>query len=118
MRRVLLLVALTGCGTTASQQRKPDATLDIDVRCAEGDGPTRKAVPCNGVAEARVYVDDQLVGRAVELEGHALPLRAGSHRVEVRSDGWLTAYRDATVAHGGRAHVEVPLRRVPDGEAP
>jgi hypothetical protein len=116
MRRALVLIALAGCGTTAPQQRKPDASLQIDVRCAEGDGSNRKVVACPGVAEARVYVDDQLIGRAAELEGHPVAVRAGSHRVEVRSDGWLTAYRDATVAHGGRTTVEVPLRRVPEGE--
>jgi hypothetical protein len=116
MRRALVIVLLTGCATTAPQQRKPDAALTISVRCAEGDGPSRKVVACPSVADARVYVDDHLIGRAVELEGRALAVPAGSHRVEVRADGWFTAYRDAAVAHAGRATLEVPLRRVPEGE--
>ena len=73
------------------------------------------AVACN-VPEARVYVDDVFRGRAAELAAGALLVPSGARRVEVRADGWFTAYRDVSVPHAGRATVDVELRRVPDTE--
>jgi len=73
------------------------------------------AIACN-VPEARVYVDDVFRGRAAELAGAALLVPSGARRVEVRADGWFTAYRDVTVPHAGRARVDVALRRVPETE--
>jgi hypothetical protein len=73
------------------------------------------AVACD-VPDARVYVDDVFRGRAVELRGRALAVPSGARRVEVRADGWFTAYRDVTVPPKGRASVDVPLRRVPETE--
>ena len=75
----------------------------------------RLAIACN-VPEARVYVDDVFRGRAAELAGAALLVPSGARRVEVRADGWFTAYRDVTVPHAGRARVDVALRRVPETE--
>jgi len=73
------------------------------------------AVACN-VPEARVYVDDVFRGRAVELAGGAMLVPSGPRRVEVRADGWFTAYRDVAVPHAGRATIDVALRRVPETE--
>jgi hypothetical protein len=73
------------------------------------------AVACN-VPDARVYIDDVFRGRAIELRGGALLVPSGSRRVEVRADGWFTAYRDVVVPHAGRAAVDVELRRVPETE--
>jgi hypothetical protein len=73
------------------------------------------AVACN-VPEARVYVDDVFRGRAAELSGGAMLVPSGARRIEVRADGWFTAYRDVTVPHAGRAAVNVALRRVPETE--
>lgn len=73
------------------------------------------AVACN-VPDARIYVDDVFRGRAAELAGGALLVRSGARRVEVRADGWFTAYRDVVVPHAGRAAVDVALRRVPETE--
>ena len=73
------------------------------------------AIACN-VPEARVYVDDVFRGRAAELAGGALLVPSGPRRVEVRADGWFTAYRDVAVPHAGRARVDVALRRVPETE--
>jgi hypothetical protein len=73
------------------------------------------AVACN-VPDARVYVDDVFRGRAAELRGHAVSVQSGPRRVEVRADGWFTAYRDVMVPHAGLANVDVALRRVPDTE--
>lgn len=73
------------------------------------------AIACN-VPEARVYVDDVFRGRAAELAAGALLVPSGPRRVEVRADGWFTAYRDVVVPHAGRARVDVALRRVPETE--
>jgi hypothetical protein len=40
----------------------------------------------------------------------------GNLRVEVRADGYYPAYRDVPVKAGERAHVQVGLRAVPEGE--
>jgi hypothetical protein len=73
------------------------------------------AVACN-VPDARVYVDDVFRGRAIELSAGALLVPSGARRVEVRADGWFTAYRDVVVPHAGRAAVDVALRKVPETE--
>ena len=73
------------------------------------------AIACN-VPDARVYVDDVFRGRAAELAVGALLVPSGPRRVEVRADGWFTAYRDVVVPHAGRARVDVALRRVPETE--
>jgi hypothetical protein len=75
------------------------------------------AVACN-VPDARVYVDDVFRGRAIELSAGALLVPSGARRVEVRADGWFTAYRDVVVPHAGRAAVAVALRKVPETEPP
>jgi hypothetical protein len=90
---------LTSCATT-SQAPKTDAALMLS---------------CN-VGDARIYVDEVFVGRAVDLRGHGVAVRSGTRRVEVRADGYFTAYRDVPVAPGARAALDVSLRRVPDGE--
>jgi hypothetical protein len=99
---VLVSCALfAGCATTGA---KPVVRADAQL-----------AVACN-VPDARVYVDDVFRGRAIELAHGALLVPSGARRVEVRADGWFTAYRDVSVPHAGHAYVEVDLRRVPDTE--
>jgi hypothetical protein len=96
----LCLLPLAGCAGATPNVRRPDATL---------------TVVCP-VGAARVYVDDAYVGRAAELAARPAPVVSGTVRVEVRADGWFTAYRELGVAPGARARLEVPLRHVPDGE--
>ena len=96
---VAVAVAVAGCA------HSPSVKLDAQL-----------AIACN-VPEARVYVDDVFRARAAELRGRALAVPSGARRVEVRADGWFTAYRDVVVPHAGRAAVDVDLRRVPDTEA-
>jgi hypothetical protein len=98
---VVVGVASCAHGGPAAPTPKADAALTID---------------CS-VDDARVYVDDRLLGRAAELRGRALPVPSGHHRVEVRGDGYFTAYRDATVARDGKGWLEVPLQKVPEGES-
>ena len=103
-RATLAAVALAalagGCATTSKSVVKADGRL---------------AVACN-VPDARVYVDDVFRGRAAELRGAAMLVPSGPRRVEVRADGWFTAYRDVVVPHDGRAAVDVALHRVPETE--
>ena len=108
MKRVVLLAALAGCAGTTAQAPRADAGIVVAVRCAA-------AGDCS-VPDARVYVDDKFVGRAVELGDQPIPVHAGNRRIEVRADGWFSAYREVPVAHAARAKVDVPLRKVPDGE--
>ncbi len=92
--------ALAGCAA-GNRALKPDAQLVVDT-----------AVP-----DARVYVDDVFAGRAAELQGRALLVRSGTRRVEVRADGYFTAYRDVAVPARGRATLRVPLRAAPANES-
>jgi hypothetical protein len=99
-RTILLCTCImSGCATTA-RARRADARL---------------AIACN-VPDARVYVDDVFVGRAAEVGRRALPVASGSRRVELRADGWFTAYRDVAVPAAGRAELSVQLRPVPPNE--
>lgn len=93
------LALLGGCAATRPSLRS-DAQL----------------VVTTNVPDARVYVDDTFRGRAAELRGQALLVPSGTRRVELRADGWFTAYRDVSVPHAGRATVAVPLRPVPPNE--
>jgi PEGA domain len=95
-----VLAAAGGCAPTGASLRKADAQLVV-------------ACP---VDDARVYVDERFVGRAAELRARTIGVVHGTLRVEVRADGWFTAYRDVPVAPGARARVDVELRRVPEGE--
>jgi hypothetical protein len=97
-RYVLCLVALTACAAGLKGAR-PDARL---------------AVVC-AVPTARVYLDDRFVGVAGAL-ARGLLIRSGARRIEVRAEGYFTAYRELAVAPGSDARLVVPLRVVPDGE--
>src|SRR5260370_32136460 len=97
---VVLSVTVAGCATTSAHRLKPDAQLVVDA-----------AVP-----DARIYVDDVFAGRAAELRRRAILVRSGTRRVEIRADGYFTAYRDVTVTAGARAAVSVALRAAPPNE--
>jgi hypothetical protein len=92
---ILCLFLISGCATTAKTVTTQSGALTV--QCA--------------VPEARVYVDDTFVGRAGSLK-----VAAGLRRVEVRADGWFTAYREVEVPARGAARLDVDLRKIPDGE--
>jgi hypothetical protein len=100
MKILALALLACGCAATGPSVRRPDATLQV-------------ICP---VADARVYLDDVFAGTARELGERGARVVSGVVRVEVRADGWFTAYREATVTSGARARIEIPLRPVPDGE--
>jgi PEGA domain len=69
------------------------------------------------VADATVWVDDILVGRAAEWTGEgpaARHLRPGFHRVEVRAPGYYSVFREIDQPEGGRVTVAAPLRPLLD----
>ncbi len=86
-----LVFVVAGCGAPAV--RRTEATL---------------AVTCD--ADAALYVDDEAAGRAADSQAHPVGLRAGFHRVELRADGKLTAYREVTLARGEHRKLSVELR--------
>ncbi|HZS41868.1 MAG TPA: hypothetical protein VFF06_33795 [Polyangia bacterium] len=94
-----LALAFAGCAH-APPARKADAQL---------------IVSCP-VDDARIYVDETFVGRAVELRARPIGVVHGTLRVEIRADGWFTAYREIPLQPGARGRVDVELHRVPDGE--
>jgi PEGA domain len=96
MRLFLLLLACAG----PNQARRADAVLLVE---------------CD-VPAASVYVDEHFAGRAAEMGARGLSVPHGNLRVEVRADGYYPAYRDVPVKAGERAHVQVGLRAVPEGE--
>lgn len=101
LRTGCLVVALAAVGCATTGRTRPDGHL---------------AVACN-VGDARVYLDEVFLGRAVDLRGHVVAVRSGDRRVELRADGWFPAYRDVAVPHAGRADLTVELRPVPPNEA-
>lgn len=101
LRLLALFAALAGCATTAKTTR-PQADGALTIKCA--------------VPDARIYVDDAFVARAAEAADHPLRVRSGTRRVEVRADGWFTAYRDVEVPANAATRVDIDLRKVPDGE--
>jgi hypothetical protein len=95
-----LVLAAAGCATGGGAVRRGDARLVVS----------------SNVADARVYIDDVFMGRAADLRGHPVLVPSGTRRLELRADGWFTAYRDVAVPHAGRAQVAVELRPVPANE--
>lgn len=59
---------------------------------------------------ALVYVDGRLTGKAGDFVRQPLALRAGAHRLELRAEGKLTAYRDVSVHPAETTRLEVTLR--------
>ncbi len=69
------------------------------------------------VADATVWVDDILVGRAAEwnAEGPTTRhLRPGFHRVEIRAPGYYSVFREIDQPEGGHVTVAAPLKPVVD----
>jgi hypothetical protein len=69
------------------------------------------------VADATVWIDDVLVGRAVEwrADGKGVRhIRAGFHRVEIRAPGYYSVYREVEQPDGGRVVVRAELRPLLD----
>jgi hypothetical protein len=91
--RWVVLLGLAACAGPQASRKAPQSVLEV--RCA--------------VPEARVYIDDVFAGRA----DRPISVKAGARRVEIRADGWFSAFREVEAPPGGRARLEVELRPVP-----
>ena len=67
-------------------------------------------------ADARVLLDDRVIGSGAQLSGRPLKINAGHRRLEIAADGRYAARRDVDLPPGGRVELDVTLRTVPDGE--
>lgn len=93
-RVVLLSLALLSSACAAALHPTPSAGLIV--ACPD--------------KEAWLYLDDVLVGRADDFARQPLRLQPGFHRLELRAEGRVTAYREVTLAAGQTAQVAVKLR--------
>jgi len=100
-RSVIVVVALliaSGCGPAA---------------------PSPRALPAGGLVvvsdppDAMLFVDDKYVGTVASLKGKPVMLAKGTHRIEVRRDGYFAHYAEVTVAEGVQQRLEVQLRQEP-----
>jgi hypothetical protein len=114
---LVALLGASGCATGSQTVRKANATFAIDATgpCPIPSGAQATPASCP-ISDARIYIDERFVGRSGELAARPVPVIAGPLRVEVRADGFFTAYRDAEVRPGESARLKVELRRVPEGE--
>ncbi len=84
--------------------------------CAHG--PALQLTITSPVPGARIYVDDRLVGTTTQPL--LVALDQGVHRVELRADGYYSAYRTVWThsAHDPPLTLNPPLRPVPEGAHP
>lgn len=81
--------------------------------------PSPRALPTGGLVvvsdppDAMLFVDDKYVGTVASLKGKAVMLAKGTHRIEVRRDGYFAHYAEVTVAKGVQQRLEVQLRQEP-----
>ncbi|HEX2569017.1 MAG TPA: hypothetical protein VH877_05605 [Polyangia bacterium] len=98
----LLVLAFSACHPTAAAVRTPPPPESaLQIECSD--------------PLALVYVDDRLVGQAGDLK-QPVGLRAGLHRVELRAEGKLSAYREVLLRPGERPTLKVMLH--PDLDTP
>jgi hypothetical protein len=63
--------------------------------------------------DAEVYVDGNLVGRAEEFEKNPVELKSGTHKVEIRKDGFATEVREVYAGNQSRHTLKINLRKSP-----
>ena len=80
--------------------------------CAHAPPPPDAVLVVRAPRGSQLLIDDVCAGLAL---GEPTPIQSGSHRVEVRAEGRLCAYRDLAVLPGQRATLEVTLRPDLDG---
>ncbi|MBW2730976.1 MAG: PEGA domain-containing protein [Deltaproteobacteria bacterium] len=93
---VLLLLAVVACQPQRPRAR-PVGGLQLD--CTP--------------QSAQIFVDDRYVGTVSRLAGNALTLSAGTHRIELRAEGYFASYHELRVVVGVRQKLQVTLRREP-----
>jgi hypothetical protein len=68
----------------------------------------------SNVPDATVWIDDVLAGKASDFARGERSVRAGFHRVEVRSPGYYSVFQEIEQPEGGHAVVEARLRPLLD----
>ena len=63
----------------------------------------------SNVPDATVWIDDVLVGKVSDWSKDGRHIRAGFHRVEVRSPGYFSVYQELEQPDGGRAIIKANL---------
>jgi hypothetical protein len=92
--RAAALLLLFACGSAPPAPPAPVARGVLVVRCS--------------VPDALLVVDEQAVGELRHLAA-GVRLSAGTHRVELRRDGFHPRYAEVAVAAGGTRTLELTL---------
>jgi hypothetical protein len=88
----LLAVATLGCATAAP----PYGAISLRVD--------------SNVPDASVWVDDVLVGNAVDWARDGRHIRSGFHRIEIRHAGYYSHFQEVELPEGARTVVKAELR--------
>jgi hypothetical protein len=63
----------------------------------------------SNVPDATVWIDDVLVGKVSDWAREGRHIHAGFHRVEIRSPGYYSVYKEIEQPDGGRALITANL---------
>jgi hypothetical protein len=66
----------------------------------------------SNVADATVWVDDILVGKASDWGKDGKHIRAGFHRIEIRHPGYYSFFQEVELAAGSQTVVKAQLREL------
>lgn len=101
MAALLLLLGVAGvsCGPKGPGELHPRTLQGLLIQCEPAD--------------AAVYVDDRYIGSVKGLDRKALPLEPGTHRLELRRDGYFSHFSEVKVVAGVRQRIQVTLRKEP-----
>jgi hypothetical protein len=68
----------------------------------------------SNVPDATIWIDDVLVGKVSDWARDGRNIRAGFHRVEVRSPGYYSVYQEIEQPDGGQSTVKADLKPLLD----
>jgi hypothetical protein len=66
----------------------------------------------SNVADATIWVDDILVGKASDWAKDGKHIRAGFHRIEIRHPGYYSFFQEVELAPGSQTLVKAKLREL------
>ena len=64
----------------------------------------------SNVADATVWVDDVLLGRAVDWSRDGRHIHSGFHRIEIRRSGYYSFFQEIELPEGAHTVVKAELR--------
>ncbi len=88
-----------GCGSAPASAMKPRPLLGLHIQCQPND--------------AQIFVDDRYMGAVKGLDKDLLKLSPGTHRIEIRRDGYFAHFAEVSLEKGVRQRLEVKLRKEP-----